>query len=178
MIEAGKDRRLRRGFTLVELTMAMVATAVMLLAVVNVIAGNHKDYNKTFERVHGDVVRNAQEARGVFDAVVRGSTYRKCLIGSVGEYAEVYYYRTATALALDGYARFYVNNGQLLLERGRLEPGTFNYALDNSPTTALVARHVTSCTISQEGICVSMAITLNDGKIDLPVVTTATRHNE
>jgi prepilin-type N-terminal cleavage/methylation domain-containing protein len=168
----------RRGFTLVELMISMLASSILLLAVVNVLASNQKQYNRTYDRVYGDVVRNAQEARAIFDVVVRGSTIRKVLIGSVNEYAEVYYYRTWTSLALDGYARFYTSNGELKLERGQLEPGTFTYALSNSPTTQVVARHVTSCTFSQEGVCVAMAMVLNDGKVDLPTVATATRHNE
>jgi Tfp pilus assembly protein PilV len=167
-----------RGFTLAEMGVAMLVSSVMFLAIANILAANQKDYNRTYERVNGEVERDAQNARAVFDGVVRRSTYRKCLIGSANEYAEVYYYRTATSLALDGYARFYVSNGELRLERGQLAPGTFTYSLTNSPTTQVVARNVTTCTFSQEGVCVAMAMTLNDGKLDLPVVATATRHNK
>ena len=173
-------RRQAKGFTLVEMMVAMLASSLMFLALTGVLAGNQTDYNRTYERMYGDIENHAREARIIFDQVVRQSTIRKCLIGTANEYVEVYYYRTTGSLGLDGYARFYwdVSDEQLLLERGQLELGTFEYSLWNDPTTQVVAEHVTSCTFLQVGVCISMNLVLDDGRTNLPVVVTAMRHNE
>ena len=180
MRKAGTDRRAAGGFTLVEMMIGMVASSIMVLGVVNVLASNQKEYNQTYERVNGAVVREATEARLVFDVIVRKASVRKCLIGSANEYAEVFYYASATSTALDRYTRFYVSGTDLVAEHGQLTPGTFNHSLNNSPTTQVLAHHVTAgtCTFTQIGPTVSMALVLNDGRLDLPIVTTATRHNE
>ena len=180
--QRGQDRR---GFTMVELSVAMVISSVMFVAVMNVLASNHKNFNQTYERVYGDVVTDAYISRLVFDEVVRQSTIRKAVVGiTTGNeyYVEVYYYSLATVGTLDRYAQFCVPiaGGNLVVRRGRLIAGTFTHT--GTETTQVLAHHVVvSPTInpfSYSGPTVSMALTLNDGKVDMPVLVTATRHNE
>jgi len=180
MSKAGTGRRAAGGFTLVEMMVGMLASSIMVLGVMNVLASNQREYNQTYERANGRLVREATEARLVFDHAVRKASVRYARIGSVNEYAEVFWYASAASTALDRYTQFYVNGTDLVAEHGQLALGTFNHSLSNSPTTQVLAHHVTagSCTFTQVGPTLSMALVLNDGRLDLPIVTTATRHNE
>jgi prepilin-type N-terminal cleavage/methylation domain-containing protein len=170
----------RRGFTLVELMVTMLAAVVVTLGVMNVLANNQKSYNQTYERVYGSVVQDAYAARRIFEQLARKSSIRKCLVGSSNEYAEVYYYSSneeSTAPHLDRYARFYLSGTDLMLERGEIDPATFAH-VNGTATTQKVASHVTTAYFEQTRPCLHMHIVLNDGKQDLPVTVTAMRHNE
>jgi|GEM_PF-6407863 len=171
--------RRRRGVTLVELCVAMLASAILLVAVVGVVASNQKDYNQTYERVHGQLVQEAYVARRVFEHTVREASVRKCIpFGTLSTSIEVYYYSSLTAPDLDCYALFYLSEGgNLMVERGGIVPGTFDHT-SSVPSTQVLAHNVTSCYFLQSGPCISMTLLLNDGKLDLPVMVTAMRHNE
>jgi len=177
----------RRGLTLVEMSVAMTISSVMFLAVMNVLASNHKNFNQTYERVNGQLTREATEARAIFEVLARQSTMRTYRIwtdGSAREYAEVYYYHDQGAPTLDRYAQFCFDPGATTLTveygAGHLAwDGTENrWYYDGGATTYVIAHHVTACTFTQLGPTMSMSAVLNDGKVDLPVTVTATRHNE
>jgi hypothetical protein len=159
---------------------AMLAASIIVLGVVSVIASNQKEYNQTFERVNGATVREAQQARTVFDLIVRKSSVRSYRLGSANEYVEVFWYASPSSAALDRYTRFYLNGTDLVAETGQLTPGTFDHALNNSPAVQVLAHHVRpeTCIFTQFGATISMALVIDDGRLDLPIVTTATRHNE
>ena len=170
--------RRRRGVTMVELCVAMLASAIMLVAVVGVVASNQRDYNQTYERVHGQLVQEAYVARRTFEHTVREASVRKCVpAGTLSSSIEVYYYSSLTAPALDSYAEFRLEDGNLIVERGGIVPGTFEHT-SGVPSKQPLAHNVTSCYFLQSGPCISMTLLLNDGKLDLPVMVTAMRHNE
>ncbi len=184
MRQGRQDVQYRHGFTTLELMVAMAISSVLLVGVLNVLASNQKNYNQTYERVHGSVVTEAYVARLVFDGIVRQSSIRKALIGITAEneyYVEVYYYSLATSTALDRWAQFSVPTagGNLIVRRGALAAGTFNHT--GSVSTQVLAHHVVHPTVNPfgySGPCIAMALTLNDGKVDMPLMVTATRHNE
>jgi prepilin-type N-terminal cleavage/methylation domain-containing protein len=177
--QGGIWRRPQHGFTLVEMAVAMAISSVLFAAIANMLAGSQRDWNRTYQRVHGDVVRDAYTARSVFDKAVRKASVKKCVLGTGGGAVEVYYYSSPIGLTSpDRYANFYRSGNRLLVERGQLAPGTFNHASNNNPATQVVARNVSSCVFTQVGACVHMHMAMNDGKVDLPVTSTATRHNE
>jgi prepilin-type N-terminal cleavage/methylation domain-containing protein len=180
MNESRTGRPAAGGFTLVEMMTAMLASSIMVLGVMTVLASNQKEYNQTYQRVNGATVREAQEARSVFDLIVRKSSVRSYKLGSANEYVEVYWYAGASSAVLDRYTRFYLNGTDLVAETGQLTPGTFNHALNNNPTIQVLAHHVRpeTCKFTQFGATISMALVIDDGRLDLPLVTTATRHNE
>jgi len=187
MRKAGTGRRAAGGFTLVELMIGMLASSIMVLGVVNVLASNQREYNQTYERVNGQTVREATEARLIFDVTVRKSTKRTCRIwtdGSGNEYAEVYYYHDGGAATLDRYTQFCFNQAAQTLTAehgdGHLAwDGTENrWYYDGGATVQTIAHHVTACMFTQMGPTMSVALVINDGRLDLPIVTTATRHNE
>ncbi len=164
---------------MVELCVAMLASMIMLVAVVGVVASNQRDYNQTYERVHGQLVQEAYVARRAFEHTVRAASVRKCVpAGTLSSSIEVYYHSSLTATDLDSYALFYVSEGgNLVVERGGIVPGTFDHTSD-APTTQTLAHNVTSCHFLQSGPCISMTLLLDDGKLDLPVMVSAMRHNE
>lgn len=179
MTDRVKGRQFRRGLTMVELCVAMLASAIMLVAVVGVVASNQRDYNRTYERVHGQLVQEAYVARRAFEHMVREASVRKCVpAGTLSSSIEVYYHSSLTATSLDSYARFYLSEGgNLMVERGGIIPGTFDHT-SGVPAIQTLAHNVTSCYFLQSGPCISMTLLLNDGKLDLPVMVTAMRHNE
>jgi Tfp pilus assembly protein PilV len=178
--EGNRGEPSARGFTLVELVTAMLASSIMVLGVMSIMASNQKEYNRTYQRVNGATVREAQQARTVFNLSVRKSSIRSYRLGSANEYVEVFWYASATSTTLDRYTRFYLSGTDLVAETGQLTPGTFNHALNNNPTIQVLAHHVRPETLkfTQYGATISMALVIDDGRLDLPLVTTATRHNE
>ena len=155
----------------------MVSSAVLLLAVVNVLADNQRSFNQTYERVHGDVVVDAYTVRHVFEQLARKASVRKCVVGTGNVSVELYYHSTTTAANLDRYAYFYRDGSDLKVERGEIDPATFAHVSGTSGTQT-IARNVTSVYFSQTRPCLHMHVVLNDGKQDLPVTVTAMRHNE
>jgi len=169
------DRHSRRGLTLVEMSVAMAVSAVMFLAVMNVLASNHKNYNQTYDRVYGEVVTDAYTSRLAFDHIVRQASEADCTPPDIVSASMEVYYRSATQATTpppDRYALFSVNgNQELVLEEGMLPSRT-------KLSTQVLAHHVTSCTFRQSGPCIDMAMVLDDGHVRMPVLVTATRHNE
>jgi len=169
------------GFTLVEMTVTMLAAGVLFLAVGTILSGFQKSWNQSYNRVYGEVVSDGYIARRIFERYVRRATIKKCYpdftVGTAYNEVEVYYYSVPGSSPLDRYAKFFFNDGKLKLEIGQLVPGTFDHAGSGS-TTQVVARHVTACYFTQEGICLSMYLTLDDGSTSNTITVTATRHSE
>jgi hypothetical protein len=160
------------------MAVATAISSIMFAAMANVLVGSQRDWNRTYERIHGEVVRDAYAARSIFDKAVRKSSVKKCVVGTGGSWAEVYYFSANGVTSPDRYANFYRTGNNLVVERGQLNPGTFNHASNNNPTTQVVAKHVSSCTFGQIGACMQMYLAMNDGRQDLPVTITAMRHNK
>jgi len=172
------DRHSRRGLTLVEMSVAMAVSAVMFLAVMNVLASNHKNYNQTYDRVYGEVVTDAYVSRLAFDHVVRMASEAECdPCDVIGKSMKVYYRSEGVSIlsAPDRYALFSQVAGSdgndLILEQGKVSDGKVL-------STQVLAHHVTSCTFQRSGPCIDMAMVLYDGHVRMPVLVTATRHNE
>jgi len=173
----------RRGLTLVELTVAMLASSVMFLAIVGVLASNHKQWNQTYERVLGAIVTDAYVTRQTFDRIVRQASAYECYpLDLVSSTMTLYLYTNIQNLGTDPplnrYARFTLSGTELILEQGPYDdssgPGTGEGSPDSSQ---VLARHVTSCSFWRTGPCIHLAMVLNDGMSNLPVAMTATRHN-
>ena len=68
----------RRAFTLVEVLVAALAAVILIVGISAMLFYGQRGYNTMYRRVNSEVVRNAYEARMVFDAVVRKSTSDRC----------------------------------------------------------------------------------------------------
>ena len=172
----------RRGLTLVELTVAMLASSVMFLAIVGVLASNHKQWNQTYERVLGAIVTDAYVTRQTFDRIVRQASIYECYpMDLVSSTMTLYLYTNIQNLGTDPplnrYARFTLSGTELILEQGPYDD--LSGVTGSADSSQVLARHVvpTSCWFWRTGPCIHLAMVLNDGRTNLPVDMTATRHN-
>ena len=173
---------MRRGLTLVEMVTAMLASSVVLLAVTGVLAGNHKQWNQTYDRVNGQVVTEAYVTRQTFDRIVRQASAYWCtpmyLVGpSITLQLYTNIQNMGTTPALNRYARFSLSGTDLILEQGPLA-GSGALGVPGTPdSTQVLARHVTIANFWRSGPCVHMAALIDDGHTRMPITMTATRYN-
>jgi len=146
----------RRAFTLVEVLVTAMAAVILIVGLSAMLFYGQRGYNTMYRRINSEVVRNAYEARRVFDAIARKSTVERCDILSPDDiYGEIflYYYYDETApdapapepidryhymfpAQPDRFARFYVTDTdasdqlELYVERGLIPPGTPLFALN------------------------------------------------
>lgn len=168
--------------TLIELMVAMCLSVVLSLGVINVVASNQKHYNQTYRRVFGDVVQEAEITKRIFERVVRKSSIHDFEIGTAGEYVRAFYYNhPGTSTHYDRYATFLLSGTDLVMEHGALQTGTF-IPDTSTEVTQVLARNAGvpsgGVLFTQYGASVHLRVTLDDGRVRLPVVVTATRHNE
>lgn len=149
----------RKAFTLVEVLVSAMAAVILIVGLSAMLFYGQRGYNTMYRRVNSEVVRNAYEARRVFDAIVRKSIVDRCDIflddDEVPSTIYLYYYYDETApIALDipvdryrymypdqpnRFARFYVTNTdvseqlELYVERGLIPLGTDLFATDPDP---------------------------------------------
>jgi prepilin-type N-terminal cleavage/methylation domain-containing protein len=173
-----------RGVTLVELMVAMLASSIMFLAVTGVLAGNHKQWNQTYERTLGDVPTDAYVTRQTFDRLVREASISHCNpLEQIGPPMTLYVY-AGTPLTMRRYARFVINGTDLVLEEGDLDLDLAEPTPKEPPDSEQVlARHVDVSDpynpprIWRTGPCIHIKIDLDDGVTRMPIAMTATRHN-
>ena len=165
----------RRGLTLTELVITMLIVVIAILAVSGVLADSHRGWNRMYNRVYSGVVTDAHFARRAFDRVCRKAINGNYIVGSVGEFIEVYGYDNWASEKPDTYARFYIDQQKLILEEGSLEEGTFNHTTVLSSVT--LANNVQGVDFSRTGDSVKMILDLDNGKESLTVTCSAVRHN-
>jgi prepilin-type N-terminal cleavage/methylation domain-containing protein len=159
----------RRGFTMPELLIGLVITAVCVLATSGVLAGDQKAWLSVYGRVYGDVATGADVARRRFDTLVhKGSKVNSQFDGS-GAWLEVHYCSNESSSTVDRYARFYVASGSLKVDYGQVDPRT-------TDTTQVLCGNVTSCLFLHTGDSAQMVLTLNDGSRSTTVASSAVMH--
>jgi hypothetical protein len=189
------------GFTLVELMITVIAATILIIGISGIIAAGHNNFWTMFHRVNSDIVRNAYEARSVFDAMVRKSSIRRVdpasLVGGTGgNELYVYYYSKPQDMNIpdpDKYAHFYLNTAgsdvQLMLEQG---PYNWNTETRSNATgTKIIAHNVVAPASGifsiNGGDDIRMILTLDNTastttkKLEtakITVTSTAIRHNK
>jgi len=147
-----------------------------------------------YNRVNSAVVRNAYEARILFDKIVRQATVRHSIpLPSVGPSNElyVYYYSDPSNMLIqdpDRYAWFYVNSSTLHLKRGGIIPGTWDIDGSAPSTDMSIASNVSSVEFLVRGASVRMVLFLDNESdpantnpietLKMTVTSTAIRHNQ
>ena len=188
--------KVKRAFTLIELMVTIVAAIVLIIGISAMIAQGHRGYNRLYKRVTSEVVRNAYEARVVFDAIVRKSSIKRCDFSNGNNTVYLYYFSNPQDLTIedpDRYARFYLSGTDLMLDHGEVTGGfeTPQPGLPSlSPTgTKVLARNLTvpeAGIFSMQGAAVRMVLTLDNNSdtinkietLKMTVTTTAIRHNQ
>jgi hypothetical protein len=158
------------GFTIVELMVAVLMLGVVILGIGMVLADSQRGWNDMYDRVYSDVVTGGHVARRTFDSTVRQAGKDYVTLASDGSWVQVRYYQSAASTDFDRYARFYVDAGELKLERGTLDPVA-------TLSINTICPNVSSCVFSRIGKSVQMVLELSDGTEQLTVVTSAVAHN-
>jgi prepilin-type N-terminal cleavage/methylation domain-containing protein len=159
-----------RGFTLVELIIAMAIMLIVVLAIGMALVDGQRGWSIQYDRIYSDVVTDGYVARRKFDAVMRTASREKFLLDDAGSWVEVYYYADDTSTVVDRYARFYVADGNLNVEYGQLNP-------KETLSVETVCGDVSSCTFEQLGRSIQMILTLDNGTRTNTVISSAVTHN-
>lgn len=159
-----------RGFTLIELIIAIVIIVIVIFAIGVVIVDSQRGWNIMYNRIYSDAVTDSYAARRKFDTVMRKASRESFLLDDTGSWLEVYYYADEDSAVVDRYARFYVANGDLNVEYGQLNPKV-------TQTVETVCGNVSGCTFKQAGRSAQMILTLDDGEQNSTVVSSAVMHN-
>jgi len=165
-----KNRTFQRGFTIIELVIAMAVAIIPIFAIGIILSDSQRGWNSMYERVHSDVVTDSYFARKMFDAITRKANWEKITLAEDGSWVEVYYYANDDSTILDRYARFYQAEGDLNVEHGDLGTGEIL-------TTYTACRNVSNCTFKVVGRSVQMILTLDNGNQTLTTVSSAVMHN-
>jgi prepilin-type N-terminal cleavage/methylation domain-containing protein len=171
MIIIKTSRRVRKGFTLIELMIATVILVIVGFAIGVVIVDGQTTWNTIYDRVNSDVVTDGYVARKKFDSVIRNASRSKILFGGDGSWIEVYYYAGTSSTVVDRYARFYLSGSDLNLEYGQLEP---RVTID----VGVVCGNVSECIFKQAGTSAQMKLILDNGTQSQTIVTSAVTHNK
>lgn len=169
-----KKQKLRSGLTLVELSVVIAISAIVLFGLGIVLADSVRSWQKMYERANGQVETDASIAQKTFNAIVRKAISNKFLLDADGLWVEVYYSSSAYSALADRYARFYCTgdpNGQLNVEYGQLNP-------KQTLSTQTICNNVSSCVFKNSGKSIFMILTLSRGSLALATVSSAFMHNK
>src|SRR4030042_6806254 len=194
------NKHFRSGFTLIELLITAVAAVILLLGITGILASGIKNYKTMYERTTSEVIRNAYEARNIFDTIVRKSSIKRCDLSSPrnGAYDQmiVYYFSDPNNFIIlepNRYARFYRNGSDLILVQGNVITFSPVPVLGNPGPPVAIAHSVCFAAgvpgiFSYDGHSVKMVLTLDnenppntpDNKLKtlkMTITSTAIRHN-
>lgn len=165
----------RRGLTLTELMVTTVIAPIVVLGTGVLLVDSQRGWSAMYDRLHGDIAADGCLAINAFEAVVRKSSIKRGLVGA--DEVELYYYQDPqSSTQLDRYARFHVTgHRELVVDYGMFDSAGNKHG---QPQTVKLARNVESVEFSALGVCVQMALRLNDGSRTLTVMSSAVRHNE
>ena len=161
----------RKGFTLIELIIATVASLFIIAGVSVILSDSQKSWNRAYNRAFADAVVDAYIARKTFDSVIRKSSSTKFLVDASGTWLETNYYSDDDTYSPDLYARFYESDGDLNLEYGQVSPRT-------TTSVHTVCSNVSSCSFKQTGRSAEMMLALDDGSNSMTIVSSAYLHND
>ncbi len=159
-----------RGFTLIELIIAMAIMLIVVLAIGMALVDGQRGWSLQYDRIYSDIVTDGYVARRKFDAVMRSASRDKFLLDGAGGWVEVYYYANDASAVVDRYARFYAADGNLNVEYGQLNPKA-------TLSVETVCGNVSGCTFEQLGRSIQMILKLDNGTQTNTVISSAVTHN-
>jgi prepilin-type N-terminal cleavage/methylation domain-containing protein len=172
-----------KGFTLIELIMAIAMSVIVMLGVGIALVDSHRGWQRTYDRSYCDVMTDGYVARKMFDATVREASSEVCLLDVAGRWIEVYLYANDSSAEVDRYARFYYQpageneaKGYLNLQYGNWNPHS-PYPRD-VVSTQRVCSNVVSCVFRKAGYSVSMILTLDNDSQNVVVTSSSVMHSQ
>jgi len=93
-----------RGFTVIELIIAIAIIVIVVLAIGMVLVDGQRGWSIQYDRIYSDVVTDGYVARRKFDTVMRMASRDKFSLGDAGSSVEVYYYANDDSAVVDRYA--------------------------------------------------------------------------
>jgi Tfp pilus assembly protein PilV len=163
----------KKAFTLLELMIAAVSLAVIVVGVGAALYHAQRSWMTTYDKVHGDMTTDAFVAKGAFDSVVRKSSLeaKKPMLGNDGKAIELYYYRFPASPNIDGYALFHLEGNDLVVTYGQLAKNT---QIELRKDT--LVRNVKDLKFTVDGANVRMVLTIADQAKTMNVTASAVRH--
>jgi len=156
-----------RGFTLVEISVAMVSAAVLTLAVTLLLADHQRGYNRVYDSAFCPAAEACSAARIVFRKTMRqASAQGGATIAPDGRWIEVRYYSNPGVSPLDCTARFYQSDQDLLLLKTVTATG-------QALSLETVCHHVTSVHFDRKGAATRMSLQTEDGSSSRTLNTSA-----
>lgn len=161
-----------RGITLVETMVAAAVSTIALLAMSGLMADTQKGFNKTYDRVNCDVANDALVIRKIFSKTIRPAVTDDSLsfVSFDGTEIEVQYYSDNEVSMPDRYAKFYLADGELILEHGVVDPA-------ETLTAQAVCENVSDVKFNINGNAAQMFLTLDDGENSEIIKAAAVMHN-
>ena len=179
-----RKQKIRRGLTLVELMITVLAVMILVVGISGILATGHKNYNTMFKRVNSEVVRNAYEARRTFDRIVRKASIKLYEFDDLrnGSYDQMrlYYFSDASDMTIadpDKYALFYLGNidgepdTELVLEQGDVQYNSSGEPELINPISYVLAHNVIVDPAApgiflRDGVSIQMILTLDNEEKD------------
>ena len=169
-----KKRKLRSGVTLIELSVVMAISIIVILCLGIVLADSEYSWQKMYERANGQVETDTSVAQKTFNAIVRKAVSYNFLLDTDSRGVEVYYSSSEDLALANRYARFYCTsdpNGQVNVEYGQLNP-------KQTLATQTLCNNVSSCVFKKSGKSIFMILTLSKGSLTLTAASSAFMHNQ
>jgi len=168
----------RNGLTMVELIVAVVISAIVMLGVGFVMADSQRQWAVMYNRACSEVASDSFIATKTFDALVRRASGEKFILSDDGSCLEIYYPADANTAAADRYARFIYEpagdntGGSLSVQYGTLTPEK------EALSTSIICLNVSNCLFKTSGRSAQMMLTLSDGSQTVTVVSSAYMNNQ
>lgn len=164
----------KTGFTLVELMVTIAISAMLVLTVGVVMLDTQRGWLDTYAKVHGGAADDAAMAKVAFDRIVRKSSRSMYLLPTTDDLTVYYYSDWQNSPSVDCSARLYrssVNPSEMYIEHTRLDNG-------DSISAVRLASNVSDLEFLPVSGGLTMKLTLDDGREQTTVVSTAILHNE
>ena len=148
----------------------MTASLIVMLGVAVVLADSQKSWHRLYSRAFSDIVGDSNVSGIKFKATIRNASKDGFLVDDNGDEIEVYYYSDENSAAVDRYARFYVLDGDLNLELGKLDPR-------ETLEVRTICGNVSGCFFTSADRSAQMVLTLDNGSRTITTVSCAFMHN-
>ncbi len=170
-------KKIRNGFTLVEMAMAMVIGSILLLAVGGVISNSYSNWNDMYDRVFGSVPESIINIQRDFNKNCRKSTLRNVYLSDDKRTLIVYYFSDHLNPAYwpDRYVQYYLDGTDFKVDHGEL-----NFALltkKNVFHTKTLSGNVEYLNFAMQSLSVQLCVTINDNGHRRTFAWAAVRHN-